>query len=83
MEVGAGAAAFNWPLGVALDANGTVLVADSLGNRLRVLLSYYAEARRLRRRLVVYWVADAHCPGWFDSVFNASALPAEPAPITT
>lgn len=54
-----------------------VMPRGGIGNRLRVVLSYLGQARHKKRRLVVYWVADRHCPGTFDSVFNISALPSD------
>ena len=56
-----------------------VMPRGGIGNRLRVVLSYLGQARHKKRRLVVYWVADRHCPGTFDSVFNISALPSDVA----
>jgi hypothetical protein len=50
-----------------------VQATGGIGNRLRVLLSYVAEARAMRRPLTVYWRPDAHCPGPFSSVFEPLA----------
>lgn len=46
-----------------------------LTNRFRVILSYYKEARKAGRSLIVYWVPNRKCNDHFHNVFQLCALP--------
>jgi hypothetical protein len=49
--------------------NVSVTAVGGLTSRLRVVLSYLAAARTEKRRLVVHWVPDSHCPAFFAELF--------------
>ena len=51
--------------------------------RFRVVVSYLAEARRQKRRLVVYWLYHEMLPAEFGSIFDTSALPSDLTVLTS
>ena len=60
-----------------------ILGGAGITNRFHVLFGWLDKARDENRSLILYWYAEWHCPGTFDSVFNTTFLPSDLVVLST